>query len=124
MTTTSVAKRILWVDDDIELLHPHCVFLQHRGYPGHAISNLCYKFGEELRAADPAPVFSASDPKDLRLPEGSPGTNLMFALADFFLVYPPKLREYQKRYRGAFLHGGILPEEMIVPVATLRPRSR
>ncbi len=89
-----------------------------------ATSNLRYKFGQELRAEDPSTVFSASDPADLRLPASRIGTNYVFALEDFFLVYPTKLREYQKRYRGAFLHGGVSPEEMIVPVATLRPRNR
>jgi len=39
-------------------------------------------------------------------------------------VYPTKLREYQRRYRNSFLHGGISPEEMIVPVARLTPRRR
>ncbi len=89
-----------------------------------ATSNLRYKFGQELRAEDETTVFSTSDPKDLRLPSGRRGTNYVIALEDYFLVYPTKLREYQKRYRGAFLHGGVSPEEMIVPVATLRPRSR
>lgn len=89
-----------------------------------ATSSLRYKFGRDLRAEDPTTVLSASDAKDLRLPVGRAGTNFLLALEDFFLVYPTKLREYQKRYRGAILHGGISPEEMIVPVATLRPRSR
>jgi hypothetical protein len=47
---------------------------------------------------------------------------LVLAVADHFFVYPTKLREYQTRYRGAFLHGGVTPEEMIVPVALLTPR--
>ena len=46
----------------------------------------------------------------------------LLALEDRFFVYPTKLREYQNRYRGSFLHGGVSPEEMILPVATLRPR--
>jgi hypothetical protein len=37
-------------------------------------------------------------------------------------VYPTKLREYQTRYRGSFLHGGVTPEEVILPVALLTPR--
>ena len=41
---------------------------------------------------------------------------------DYFFVYPTKLREYQARYKNSFLHGGISPEEMIVPVARLTPR--
>jgi hypothetical protein len=39
-------------------------------------------------------------------------------------VYPTKLREYQARYRGSFLHGGVTPEEVILPVALLTPRGR
>ena len=33
------SKRILWVDDEIELLRPHVLFLQARGYLVDAISN-------------------------------------------------------------------------------------
>lgn len=89
-----------------------------------ATSNLRYKFGQKLRAEDPTTVLSTSDPGELRLPAGRAGTNCVLALEDYFLVYPTKLREYQNRYRGAFLHGGVSPEEMIVPVATLLPRVR
>ena len=44
------------------------------------------------------------------------------AVEDHYFVYPTKLREYQARYRNSFLHGGISPEEMIVPVVSLTPR--
>ena len=43
-------------------------------------------------------------------------------LEDAFFVYPTKLRQYQARYRGSFLHGGVSPEEMILPVALLTAR--
>ena len=33
------AKRILWVDDEIDLLRPHLLFLQQRGYHVDAIAN-------------------------------------------------------------------------------------
>jgi hypothetical protein len=49
---------------------------------------------------------------------------LLLATGDLFFVYPTKLREYQARYRGSFLHGGVSPEEMILPVALLTPRGR
>lgn len=39
MTTATGAKKILWVDDEIELLRPHFLFLQQRGYHVHAISS-------------------------------------------------------------------------------------
>ena len=46
----------------------------------------------------------------------------MLATGDGFFVYPTKLREYQQRYRGSFLHGGVSPEEVILPLAFLTPR--
>jgi hypothetical protein len=89
-----------------------------------ATSNLRYKFGQDLKAEDASTVFSTTDPRDLRLPPGRLGLSYVIALEDYFMVYPTKLREYQNRYRDSFLHGGISPEEMIVPVATLTPRPR
>ena len=88
-----------------------------------ATSNLRYKFGLDLRAEDPSAVLSFRDEKALRLPTGRMATNYLLANEDFFFVYPTKLREYQARYRGSFLHGGASPEEMILPLAVLRPRS-
>jgi DNA-binding response OmpR family regulator len=87
-----------------------------------ATANLRYKFGEDLRAerSEHALLFSNSD--DLRLPRRGLGGNSLFAVGDTFFVYPTKLREYQTRYRGSFLHGGVTPEEVILPVALLTPR--
>jgi hypothetical protein len=50
-------------------------------------------------------------------------TNYLLAREDYFFVYPTKLREYQSRYKDSFLHGGVSPDEMILPVALLRPRG-
>jgi CheY-like chemotaxis protein len=87
-----------------------------------ATSNLRYKFGSDLRAENPSTAFTTQDEADLRFPSGRLGTTYIFALEDHFFVYPTKLREYQNKYRNSFLHGGISPEEMIVPVARLTPR--
>ena len=38
-TTIQGARRILWVDDEIDLLRPHLLFLQQRGYHVDAVSN-------------------------------------------------------------------------------------
>jgi CheY-like chemotaxis protein len=89
-----------------------------------ATANLRYKFGGDLRAEDPATVLATNDQKDLGFPPGRLGTTYLLAMEDYFFVYPTKLREYQARYRNSFLHGGISPEEMIVPVAHLTPRRR
>ncbi|HUF51722.1 MAG TPA: bifunctional response regulator/alkaline phosphatase family protein [Longimicrobiales bacterium] len=88
-----------------------------------ATANLRYKFGLDLRAETKSGVYSVKDEKVLRFPPGRLATNYLFALEDHFFVYPTKLREYQARYRGSFLHGGVSPEEMILPLAVLSPRA-
>jgi CheY-like chemotaxis protein len=87
-----------------------------------ATQNLRYKFGNDLRAEDPTAVFAVNDERILRFPKGRAAMNYLIGLDDVFFVYPTKLRQYQARYRGSFLHGGISPEEMILPVALLTPR--
>ena len=87
-----------------------------------ATANLRYKFGEDLRAerAEHGLLFQNED--DLRLPRRGLGANTLLAVGGAFFVYPTKLREYQSRYRGSFLHGGVTPEECIVPLALLTPK--
>ncbi len=87
-----------------------------------ATANLRYKFGEDLRAEDPEAAIMVEDLKSYGLPAKGLGVRMLLATGDRFFVYPTKLREYQARYRGAFLHGGATPEEMILPVALLTPR--
>jgi DNA-binding response OmpR family regulator len=87
-----------------------------------ATANLRYKFGEDLRAERPEMALLFTDSDDLRLPRRGLGANTLLATGDSFFVYPTKLREYQSRYRGSFLHGGVTPEEVILPVALLTPR--
>ena len=87
-----------------------------------ATANLRYKFGEDLRAEAPDAAIAVDDLKAWGLPALGLGVRLLVATGDRFFVYPTKLREYQARYRGSFLHGGVTPEEMILPVALLTPR--
>lgn len=88
-----------------------------------ATQSLRYKLGNDLRADNPATVFEVNDGSSVRLPKGGLKTNYLIAREDFFFVYPTKLREYQARYRDSFLHGGISPEEVILPVVLLKPRE-
>lgn len=87
-----------------------------------ATANLRYKFGEDLRAEDPSQALLFPNATTLKLPP-RPGSNTLLAAGDTFFVYPTKLREYQGRYRGSFLHGGVTPEECILPIALLTPRK-
>ena len=88
-----------------------------------ATANLRYKYGEDLRAEDPEAAIAVEDLKTFGLPGRGLGVRLLLATGDRFFVYPTKLREYQARYRGSFLHGGVSPEEIILPVALLTPRG-
>ena len=87
-----------------------------------ATSHLRYKFGEDLKTQDADAALVVEDLERFGLPKRTPGTRLLLATGDRFFVYPTKLREYQARYRGAFLHGGVSPEEVILPIALLTPR--
>ncbi len=87
-----------------------------------ASKSLRYKMGVGLRVKDPKTALETTRASDLRFPPGPKGMRYAVALNDHFFVYPTKLREYQRRYLNSFLHGGISPEEMIVPVAVLKPR--
>src|SRR5881397_2164234 len=89
-----------------------------------ATANLRYKFGEDLKSEDPGAAILVEDLKGFGLPGMGLGVRMLLAAGDRFFVYPTKLREYQARYRGSFLHGGVTPEEMILPVALLTPRGR
>ncbi len=87
-----------------------------------ATANLRYKFGEDLRAERPEHALLFTKEDDLRLPRRGLGGNTLLAAGDTFFVYATKLREYQSRFRGSFLHGGVTPEEVILPVALLTPK--
>jgi DNA-binding response OmpR family regulator len=87
-----------------------------------ATLNLRYKIGEDLRAEERDAALAVGDLAAYGLPPRPPGVRLLLATGDRFFVYPTKLREYQARYRGAFLHGGVTPEEMVLPIALLTPR--
>jgi CheY-like chemotaxis protein len=87
-----------------------------------ATANLRYKFGEDLRTESPSTVLGANRADDFRLPPGGTRMRYLLCREDYYFVYPTKLREYQQRYRDSFLHGGVSPEEMILPAVLLTPR--
>jgi len=84
-------------------------------------TNLRYKYGDNL-GCNPKEAMFIKNPKDYKLPVYSMSTTYIIAKEDFYFVYPTKFSEYQREYKNSFQHGGISLEEMIVPVATLRPK--
>jgi hypothetical protein len=87
-----------------------------------ASTNLRYKFGRNLKCDERHAIF-VKNPKDFRLPRRSVTINYLIAKEDYFFVYPTDFHRYMNQYRDSFQHGGISMEEMILPVATLTPKT-
>ena len=85
-------------------------------------TNLRYKFGLNLNC-DPKEAVILRDPKTFMLPDDGVNKNYILAREDYFFVYPSRFHEYERQFRGSFQHGGISIEEMVLPLATLTPRS-
>ena len=84
-------------------------------------TNLRYKYGDNLNC-DPKQAWLVKNPGSLRLPVWGLGTSYIIALEDYYFVYPTNYSEYKRYYLNSFQHGGISPDEMILPVAVLRPK--
>jgi CheY-like chemotaxis protein len=83
--------------------------------------NLRYKHGGALRVEGRDAIL-LDDPERFMLPGGHLGTKFAICKSDYYFIYPTKPREYEKTYKYTFQHGGISLEEMVVPIATLKPR--
>lgn len=81
-----------------------------------------YKYGTNLFGEKKKSVL-IKNPNDYRLPLESPSMNYLFAVEDYYFVYPNNYNEYEDICRGSFLHGGISMHEMILPIITLNPRG-
>ena len=84
-------------------------------------TNLRYKYGNNLRC-DTKQSLLINKPKEYKLPAYSLNTTYIIAKEDFYFVYPTKFHQYQRQYKNSFQHGGISMEEMILPLAVMRPR--
>jgi len=85
-------------------------------------TSLRYKYGRNLTTKGDSSIF-VDDPAEYRLPSPGHSNNYIIAKEDYYYVYPTNYHRYQNRYRDTFLHGGASMEEMILPIATLRPKS-
>lgn len=84
--------------------------------------SLRYKYGRNLSADEDATMI-IDNPADYKLPTPGHSNNYLIAKENYYFVYPTNYHHYQNRYRDTFLHGGSSMEEMILPIATLRPKS-
>lgn len=88
-------------------------------------TNLRYKLGRNLsyNVKDKS-VFTIKNPQQAFLPRPNISTSYIFACANSFFVYPNNQNYYATYYRDTFQHGGISLEEMLIPLVTLRSKSR
>lgn len=84
-------------------------------------TSLRYKYGRNLRADESAAIF-IDKPEEYQLPVSSSANSFIIAREDYYFVYPTNYNKFQNLYRDTFQHGGATMEEMILPVATLRPK--
>jgi hypothetical protein len=82
---------------------------------------LRYKYGRNIKC-DRGDAIYVKDPEDYGLPPHRLSTNYIIAKEDFYFVYPTNFHYYENLYRDTMQHGGASMEEMILPVATLRPK--
>ncbi len=84
--------------------------------------NLRYKYGRNLKADERNAVFFMDNPENFKLPAVTGVNNYIIAKEDYYFVYPTNYHKYQNRYKDTFQHGGASMEEMILPVATMKPK--
>ncbi|SMO82009.1 bifunctional response regulator/alkaline phosphatase family protein [Fodinibius sediminis] len=85
-------------------------------------TSLRYKYGRNLTANEDTTLL-INNPAEYKLPSPRHANNYIIAKEDYYFVYPTNYHRYQNRYRDTFLHGGASMEEMILPIATMRPKS-
>ena len=85
-------------------------------------TNLRYKQGKNL-AYDARSVYEVRKPESIFLPKPNVSTSYIFATGNDFFAYPNNYNYYVSYYKDSFQHGGISMEEMLIPFATLEPRT-
>ncbi|MCK5126241.1 MAG: response regulator [candidate division Zixibacteria bacterium] len=85
-------------------------------------TNLRYKYGDNINC-NPKDAKLIKNPDRYRLPSYTVATTYIIARDDFYFVYPNKYNEYQRHFQNSFQHGGITMDEIILPVAILKPKG-
>ncbi|HKK66603.1 MAG TPA: bifunctional response regulator/alkaline phosphatase family protein [Bacteroidales bacterium] len=84
-------------------------------------TNLRYKQGKNLDY-NPKDVYEIRDPKKAYLPKSNISSTYIFTTGDDYFVYPNNYKHYMQMYKGTLQHGGISPEEMLVPFIHMSPK--
>lgn len=85
-------------------------------------TNLRYKYGDNINC-NTKEAISINNPDRYRLPSFTVATTYIIARDDYYFVYPNKFNEYQRQFQNSFQHGGISMDEIILPLAILKPKK-
>lgn len=85
-------------------------------------TNLRYKYGDNLNC-NPKEALLIKNPDRYRLPSFGLATTYIVAREDFYFVYPNRYNEYQRQFQNSFQHGGFSMDELILPIAVLKPKG-
>jgi hypothetical protein len=85
-------------------------------------TNLRYKYGDNLNC-NPKEALLIKNPDRYRLPSFSVATTYIVAREDFYFVYPNRYHEFQRQFHNSFQHGGITMDEIVLPIAILKPKA-
>jgi CheY-like chemotaxis protein len=86
-----------------------------------ASTNLRYKHGRNLKCDSKHALF-IREPEKYLLPRRGINIDYIVAKEDYYFVYPTNYHRYVNLYKNSFQHGGISMDEMILPVAILKPK--
>jgi DNA-binding response OmpR family regulator len=112
-------------DFTVVITSDHGSVLCQRGTIAHGrrttSTNLRYKYGDNLNS-NPKESILIKKPEQWRLPSFTIATTYLLAKEDFYFVYPNNYNEMVRQFQNSFQHGGISLDEMVVPLAVLKPR--
>jgi CheY-like chemotaxis protein len=81
-----------------------------------------YSFEKNITCDERHAVYLA-DPAIYKLPAIPTGTTFVIAKENYYFIYPDKFENYQQQYQNGFRYGGISMEEIILPLAVMRPKA-
>ncbi|NJM15756.1 MAG: bifunctional response regulator/alkaline phosphatase family protein [Bacteroidales bacterium] len=84
--------------------------------------NLRYKTGKNL-TYNPKEVFEVTHPEKIHLPKENISSRFIFATNNDYMVFPKNFNQFVGHYKNTFQHGGISLEEMLIPLAILKPKQ-
>lgn len=121
----AILKAFARRDFTVVITSDHGSVLCQRGTIAHGrrttSTNLRYKYGDNLNS-NPKESILIKKPEQWRLPSFTIATTYLLAKEDFYFVYPNNYNEMVRQFQNSFQHGGISLDEMVVPLAVLKPK--